>query len=109
LRVSEVPEVPCVGTPRYIDRLIEFVALVTTLLKASSIVTAGCPVNTVLAVEEATPVGSVEKTSCEGCPGPDTEKLWLSAGTAASVPLLGFAVAVIVYWVAVVGGFELAS
>jgi hypothetical protein len=94
---------PC--PPLLIAILIVFVAEVTTFPKESSTATVGCPVNGVVAVALATPVGWVTKAIWLAGPGPVTEKAVLVAGTAASEGAVGFAVAVIVYCVAVVGGF----
>ena len=49
----------------------------------------------------ATPVGWDVNAICVAAPKLVTKKVLLAAGTAASVGAVGFAVAAIVYWVAV--------
>jgi hypothetical protein len=78
---------------------------VTTLPNASSTATAGWPEKTDDGVALATPVGWTVNASWAAAPKLVTEKLWLCAGTAASDDAVGLAVALIVYCVAVVGGF----
>ena len=94
---------PC--TPLFTVKLTGTAADVTTLPNASSTATAGWPVNTADGLVLATPVGWVVNASCAATPEPVTAKVWLCAGTAASVGAVGLAVAVMVYCVAVVGGF----